>query len=796
MFCKNCGNQLSDRSKFCNKCGSNVNSDFFQQGQHINKQQNFSSQFINLPPKKKSGCLKVLGIGFGVVFGLLLIFMVIGLFLKNEEPMKLGNSVSIATAEVPATGGIVKVEGSSSISGLTIDVPDGAYASEKSFKISTSDIIEHNLGKYFNPITPLITIDNGHTFANDYMTVTIPIQKAEDEFALAFYYDRDTNKLEALPFSSVSHDNIQVFTSHFSDVVVSKIKLAELDSMSLSPDQKIDTGFKPGVDDWQFTNYGSYLAPKGHCGGQAISMTWYYSKQYKEKGAPRLYGRFDNNAAKVKTPDFWFDDSQGYRFASVLQSSIDWSENSRLLKVNSELRNQDGYDDKPIFDAFAYAMLMTGEPQLMAIYKWENFKRTEGHAITAYKIENGKIYVADPNYPGKSDRYVGINLEVEEPIIEYDLENPFDNEEGTIISERREYMSFDFYSSGANALDIKDKGATIYNNINFIGQSAIVDYAGIDKEYQKMLNGSAGNDKMPAYTVSYLSAVDQKDPSKRTYTPIGETLSLKKGYDASFPKELKGKLSLRVDPGNEALELDVYTGLSSPVKQNEKVLKPGSDAKIMVDVNLKEGENQIGILLNGIPKGQKLSRYVDFKWIKVDYSGNEPEETPVSVESGNFTLDKYGFTTTSLSGGSENTHGVTMLKLNQNTVEYHQVSDKSIIADRLVFTIEKHNPNNPNNPYYLYADTEPSWNVSFDGSNTLTITINAALADDYKEVFGAQYGSGNIAFLAQGKPDIKISSSGNSVTYTVKTNGKVGFKVGFLGDKTSENFYVDILKER
>jgi len=38
----------------------------------------------------------------------------------------------------------------------------------------------------------------------------------------------------------------------------------------------IDSGFRPGIDDWEFTNYGSYITPDGECEGQSLTALWYY----------------------------------------------------------------------------------------------------------------------------------------------------------------------------------------------------------------------------------------------------------------------------------------------------------------------------------------------------------------------------------------------------------------------------------------------------------------------------------------------------------------------------------------
>jgi len=81
----------------------------------------------------------------------------------------------------------------------------------------------------------------------------------------------------------------------------------------------IDSGFRPGIDDWQFPNYGSYITTNGNCEGQSLSAMWYYYNQPDGKDLC-LYGRYDNNGNQPATPSFWQDDSLAIRFCSVIQS--------------------------------------------------------------------------------------------------------------------------------------------------------------------------------------------------------------------------------------------------------------------------------------------------------------------------------------------------------------------------------------------------------------------------------------------------------------------------------------------
>ncbi len=54
-------------------------------------------------------------------------------------------------------------------------VPKGSYTSSNTFEISTKEIKQHNFGESFNPILPMIHVENGGDMSNEIMTVTVPI---------------------------------------------------------------------------------------------------------------------------------------------------------------------------------------------------------------------------------------------------------------------------------------------------------------------------------------------------------------------------------------------------------------------------------------------------------------------------------------------------------------------------------------------------------------------------------------------------------------------------------------------
>ena len=365
-----------------------------------------------------------------------------------------GDSVSVVSQTVPASGGTITVnDPGGPLAGMRIEVPAGAYPGSKTFTISYRPITG-DPGPNINPLTPLITVENGGAFADELMTVTIPVAVPDGHFAMGFFVD-DTGHFEGMPLVEETSTSVTVATAHFSRFIVASVSKAFLTGV-------IDTGFRPMVDDWQFPNMGSYIAPGGHCAGQAITAMWYYTEKTLN-GTSTLYGRFDNNG-DTATPDLWQDDSYGYRFASTIQKDIDWG--NWAVKINRILNND---DDTLNWNAFLYSMLVTGEPQYVSIHS-SSF--SGGHAMIVYKadVNTGTLYVADPNYPGNTGRKI-------------------------------QYANGAFvpYNSGENKADIIAGNGRAYDKIGYLAKSALIPWDDIASRWSEFEYATIGDDLFPAY---------------------------------------------------------------------------------------------------------------------------------------------------------------------------------------------------------------------------------------------------------------------------------------------------------
>ncbi len=261
------------------------------------------------------------------------------------------------------------------------------------FEISYSPISDHNLPSDLEIVTPLIQVENGGVTASDYLEISVPIQLEEDQFAMLFTINEETNLLESLPLLSIDETSMTAMTTHFSNLLGVAIDKQELDNL------KIQTGFRQGINNWQFANYGSFIAPKGQCAGQSLMAIDYF---LRNNGAA-LYGTYDNYNNKFeKTPKIQDDDRLGYRLCSVAQKRIDWSG-----KANAYwLRVQNSQNQAITYYSMAFALKVSREPQLVAIYT----NAGEGHAIVVYGKYADRFYVSDPNFPkANANRYLSFN---------------------------------------------------------------------------------------------------------------------------------------------------------------------------------------------------------------------------------------------------------------------------------------------------------------------------------------------------------------------------------------------------
>ena len=497
--------------------------------------------------------------GLGLTILTLLVIVFGSLIVYNDIVLQ---------AVVPRSGTVLEVDANSVLDGLELTIPENAFTREAEIVIRSQPLDRDAIGDIVSPITPLITIEHPSGYSDQSLVMSIPIDIDTDtEFAMAFFYDEDSGDLEAIPMIGLTDRRLIIQSRYYTSLFVSKISLAELHAMT-TDGNAIDTGYQPGVDDWSFPNYGSALAPGGHCAGMALTSAYYYVRHATE-GEPSLNERFDNG-----TPDIWYDDAVGIRYASVIQSAIDFTSDAYRSMVDTLFMN-----DARTYYAFKYAMYVTGDPQLVGIYSYFGPTIISGHAILVYKVEEGRIYVADPNFPADDERYIPYGVDAN---------------------------MFGIYQSGDNAATIDAIGTIDYDTFFFIGLSALVDFDDLDEQYARVLDGTIGQFRMPSLELDYMSGFSYVDDDI-VWSSIDDTFALPAGYNASLPPAFQNKLRLR---GTIDENTVVYTIFLNDQFYRTDIL-PSDGTYFVIELDIEPGDNVVAVLAEVVIGGNL--RYADYR---------------------------------------------------------------------------------------------------------------------------------------------------------------------------------------
>ncbi|MCP9767189.1 hypothetical protein EGI22_04655 [Lacihabitans sp. LS3-19] len=491
------------------------------------------------------------------------------LFKDPLEPENNSYKIEIGAFSTPISkdlgtngGSIIINEGD--IKGLTVSVPKNGLKNKKTFSFSSAPITNNPDKENLNIITPIIRIDNGGGYADSVMKITIPCVVPKDHFAMGFYYDIETQELEGIPVVAINDDNIVLATRHFSGKALGKAKVgftkginnwADLIVASIPKNKLFDTqesGFRPGIDDWEFPNYGSYIAKNGHCTGQSVTAMWYYTTQKLEKNEPQLYGRFEKIPGKL-----WQDNRNGFRFASVVWADQTAGKRAAwMAKFNSEGTKRFGHDSLH-FLSFAYSIHLTKKPQLVEV--WHN---TGGHAMIVYKTSNGLLSIADPNFPSTYNHLVTLN------------------------SNGR----FSPYESKSSA----DDPSTFYPEITYVAKSALFNFESIGARYEEMKKGTIGDfppNQFPSVELMYLKGKD--------WVSIPDTFS------TDLDSITVGARCVGCAYG--------WQGNMTLVEQYNKdgaLIAQSRDG--LLKIKVESGENLIPFYIRGTPDNIKW-RFIDFK---------------------------------------------------------------------------------------------------------------------------------------------------------------------------------------
>ncbi len=382
---------------------------------------------------------------------------------SNQVSLELEETTTVGSATVGANGSLLFINTPDDpLDGLEIDIPVGAYQEETGFTVSYSPIISHSGNENLNPVTPLISIENGGEYADEIISVKIPVTIEDGYHYMAFYYDETTDRLEGIPELEHDEKSLTIATRHFSKIMVNRIDIAKAFIYGA-----FGSDYQVTKDNWQFKNPGTYLSPGGICSGMSVASLYYYLEKKKKLGEPQLFGHYDNGVA-----GFGLDDEQAIKLCSTAQW---YEENYQSLSYAYWYNLGKQKSAKWTYFMFCHAILLTGEPQYVSIFPPDD---SAGHALVVYKKSGNDLYVADPNLP--NDKNVKIEFEWDDSEIFTDGHfKPFESQ----------------WNTGTDKIN--------FTEIFYSGQTAVVEWKDLNELWQKIDNQTVGKN-FPDYDLKII----------------------------------------------------------------------------------------------------------------------------------------------------------------------------------------------------------------------------------------------------------------------------------------------------
>jgi hypothetical protein len=510
----------------------------------------------------------------------------------GEPSLTTGPPVQLTSMTVDATGGEISVtDDTSPLTGLSVFVPEGAYTAPTTFRIAYESILAHTLPSGFEPAAPLIDIDHGPTRAETPFGVAIPVEIPEGYFGMAFFYDRQSGALEGIPCLAQNSRMLWVATQHCTPILPARVPITTLDSL------KINTGFTPGVDTWQFQNWGSYISGGGNCSGMSLSSMWYYAYGKPIDHVP-LHDKYDAWAleSELATPGFDLDDDSAIKLCSVAQKNL-----TAIHSFDDLLKHYSWGADTMTGDAATFYSIAASfkaydkHPVYLVV---ENTTDGNSHAVVCYRIDGHTLYVADPNHPADRNRTISYTP-------------------GSTLPEGR----LGPYKANQSLWEELLGLQRTYDRVHFRGRTSIFNMVEIGKLWNDMAAGGIGQGKFPS--LRYL-IVERDAAGSITRTSELSTLT-------SFEAE-RASVEVALDASFEArFHLYKYESLPDVVAHSSR-----KDEKEMLTIQLSPGENLIGLHVEGKAAWQESYRdgneiklrdrtgwrWAGFDWLMVIYQEN------------------------------------------------------------------------------------------------------------------------------------------------------------------------------
>lgn len=504
------------------------------------------------------------------------------------KPLQLGDQVAVLETSVPSGGAVVTVP-DGIVAGLRITVPAGAWSSSVTLTVRATPVeaVDIDSVRAGSALVSLQASASG--LAEEPLEIFVPGTGNPDEFAMVFGYDRSTGELEGMP-SFPSPGGTTFHTRHFSEYLT-------LLTLKVKLDEAMATTFVFGSDDFPMVNHGSYAAPDGFCSGQVVSALSYWQDRRRDGGPPLVeYAdqRPPGLASSTRASQaFYRDDQRAWRLASAVQTqSLFTAERRGWWRVN----DRQYADPSLTHQLLTAALYVSKSPQYVSVQRDTPDGGVSGHALLAFakQTDGGAIrfLISDPNWPWRQDASSPKTL-------------TWQGGDGGFVP----------YQGRANATDT----SRVYPRIAYLGTWAYIPRDQVRELWSKADHDDLDN-VLPAANLVALAG-----------TPGNPQTDLVDGLVRTDPT-----LRIALDPESFPWSLTVYDAQFQAQAWASQVL--GEDS---ADITLAEGDNLIGVQVQGHQPPRTRDEWVDFRWVKVRYTPPTAGQ-PVLLGSVNFTSAARG----------------------------------------------------------------------------------------------------------------------------------------------------------
>lgn len=319
-------------------------------------------------------------------------------------------SQQVATQSIGAAGGTMTVSSPASpLNGLTITVPPGALSSSNTFTISSRPARTPPNG--LTTASPLIEIAGPTTLSDSVIAVRLPAIPGSGGVIRAFVVGPG-NELIAVPTNTSDASSVTIslrgFTTPTGGTALSTVGTAnaagddilklEVHRLTIPTTGEHSSTFAMKLNNAEFRNLGSVWFDGGYCAGSTVlSGAW-----FARSGTQNLRAQFAPLIAKSDLQDWPLADqlNPAIRLASKLQERY-----GAGLKTVGWWKYHFGQTDRTVWENVVVQIYFSHQPVYLRVRTADD---SSGHAVLAYKVDvgQGRIYVADPNFPEDQQRFI------------------------------------------------------------------------------------------------------------------------------------------------------------------------------------------------------------------------------------------------------------------------------------------------------------------------------------------------------------------------------------------------------